>query len=193
MMVDTKQRWAFITCPKTGTETMYSVLPRFGGVRYGRFHEHTPPPWVRRAHCFGLVRNPYARAISAWLSNMHRAPEEPPKPWKLKLCRDSLELVPYLRYFLCTRNRGPRPLPYNSQSRWYAGLPVGRFLHTETLEADFNALPFVTEPVEMPHENATEHGPWQESMTPEVVRLVNEWAGADFETFGYERLEPCDF
>ena len=67
----------------------------------------------------------------------------------------------------------------------------------ETLEEDFNKLPFVTNYIELPLLNNTikknpkhpEFKPrphWEEMITPKIGALINQMYEQDFKRFGYE-------
>jgi len=69
---------------------------------------------------------------------------------------------------------------------------VDRIIRVETLLDDVNALPFVKEPVQIPHERQSNASSLP--MTNQIIEFVNNFYRADFEAFGYpfdERLDAA--
>jgi len=198
MIVSRGWQAIYISCPKTGTNTLYKALAELGWQRHGQFHERNLPGGTRDFHKIGSVRNPYSRAVSAWWSNIKRPVEQGRQmgnaTWVLRSEIRSTEFIDFCRWLL---NQNPRrvlqsyrPALYGSQAAWYQGIPIDTWLHTETLDTDLRALPFIPAGVKLGRENATSnvYGDWHDYMTPETVELINRWAEPDFDQFGYEKL-----
>ena len=76
------------------------------------------------------------------------------------------------------------------QCRWYNRIDAEVLpLHLENINVEFHSLPFVDKEVEIPHMLKRSHASWDDLKTDEIVSLANEWAGEDFEKFGYEKEE----
>ena len=188
VMIGEENKFAFVSCPKTGTHTMYEVLPRFGGKRFAGMHHRRVPRGATGFCKFGIVRNPYSRAVSAWWSNVQRPLRSGAVPRQRGL--HGHDLIHFAEYLLTQSEHPGKPQLFGNQSRWYHGTPLDVMLRTETLEQDFNRLPFVGEHVTLPMINASEGcGPWRDYMTPAIVELLDEWAEPDFAKYGYERID----
>ena len=121
------------------------------------------------AFTFSFCRNPYDRAVSMWAFNN-------------KVRNLDISFTEFCRE-LDNWTWGHRiRLP---QATWVDGIDfVGYF---ENLEEDFGILcdKLGIERRPLPHENATEHGPWQEYYTEETQRIVLSYYAVDFGRFGY--------
>jgi hypothetical protein len=80
---------------------------------------------------------------------------------------------------------------YAPQSRLlcHDGRPLfDTLLHFESLQKDWQCLrPRFSLPP-LPHNHKTEHPPWQEMFTPDLLRVVRSKYAEDFTRFGYETL-----
>lgn len=62
-------------------------------------------------------------------------------------------------------------------------------LKLESLEEDFNALPFVTKHISIPKPQKKNYPHWSKLIDAEAGQLINDIYAKDFEYFGYEMLE----
>ena len=196
MMVLRKSGHLFMSCPKTGTMSLYVALMECGGVRHGAWHEREAPRRGRPFNWIGAVRNPYSRATSLYSYLMFPPPE---RAWHGRrprtFCGDDQSFESFAAWLatLTTRPSGAPEL-FASQSLWYRGKPIKTFLRTETLEDDFARLPFsgpigrLPGKIPLPRINTSGSRSWEDLATPRALELVNRWAEPDFERFGYERL-----
>jgi hypothetical protein len=176
---------------------MYDVLPSYGGVRVGGFHDRRVPKHAAGWMKLGIVRDPYDRALSIW--------------WATQFSKGNKDIIAsvtrtqgeYNFKAFClwmsgkfTRGRhgihGARWGLFRPMHEWYKKVRITHWLHTESLEAEFNALPFVEAPVKLPYVNTSAEKKkgrptLEDAMTPDIQAIIEEWAGEDFETFGYKR------
>lgn len=140
---------------------------------------------------WGFVRNPYDRALSTYsgfqqhegmvqTSYIRRDESFPDFLQRLPSCMKNPEFNatrPHFWHqtlFLC-RSTGEVMVDF-----------VGRF---ENLLSDWaHICQRIGIDVELEHLNRTEHEPWQEVYTPEMLAVINEVYECDFKTFGYEMI-----
>ena len=168
----------FVSTPKCATHTLFDVMEKhFGGVRIGKIHTRPPATRYRDHFIFTVVRNPYDRAVSSWTWAQNC--EHPDR------VRQDVG-GPDFPSFAKGLSRGRHAwMPCINQTTWQSAFNPTAVIHIENLQDEFNALPFVTEPIELPCLNKWEHPPWRELMTEEIAGWIRQWAGPDFENFGY--------
>ena len=178
-----KNHWLFVSTRKCATNAMYDCLP---GERVGKgFH---PRPQARLAPLhWTIVRNPYDRAVSIWASTCRREGDK--YGIKALLKTDHPGFADFARRCLAGNlDWAPRdPWLFKNQSEWIEEMLIDRIVHFETLSEE---LPGIVGPVDLRISNASNHAAWQEYMTPETIGIINKWAAADFERFGYEQIDP---
>lgn len=197
MMLMHRHKHLFMSCPKTGTMSIYLALMECGGVRHGKWHQRKAPPRARGYRWIGAVRNPYSRAVSLWRYLLFPSPERKLQTAGVRRAIGSDHGFPRFCLWLVRQGRRPGPALFCSQERWYRGKPIKKWLRTESLEDDFCRLAFSSPigraagQIAFHRLNTTEHKPWREVIDdhPDAIPLVNEWAGNDFEVFNYERIE----
>ena len=116
------------------------------------------------------VRNPYARFLSMF--SFFRK-------------RTGIETIE--EYF--PHAQPPISLELKHTPPGCAPIRIDRIIRVESLHADVNALPFVREPVELPHERKTQSELMP--LTRQIVDFVNNVYRADFETFSYSYHEQA--
>lgn len=190
MFICEKPKVVFVAIPKTGTRSIYKVLKReYGGFMYKEHLPVIPQRW-RRYFSFCVVRNPYDRVCSAYWSICQRKGDRTKYLARFR----RLGLPNTLKSFLLVikRQRNRRELP---QCKFVVRNRMDQILRYETLQEDFNTLPFLKEPVTLPWANSTttnktEKTPqtrphWKELVTPETGQMINEMFTRDFEMFEY--------
>ncbi len=73
MILSRKNKYVFISTPKTGSHTFFKLLvEQFDGTRMGgEFHRTEMPPNTDGFTVFSTVRNPYDRLVALWNSLLH--------------------------------------------------------------------------------------------------------------------------
>lgn len=190
MIILRKQRALFVSTPKCATNTIYHLLQEhFGGERLGpHFHRRDVPAEFRDWFVFSVVRNPYSRAVSTW--------------WRTVMDKTAKRIFAHapggedLATFVRWLATKPPEAEYRrlcySQAEWLAPVKPNRVLRLEHLRDELWSLPWWdVEVVKLPRRNQC-HGRkrWWLYLTEDAVRAVEDWAGPDFDTFGYSRKVP---
>ena len=193
----------YVANPKTGTRSVYRWLrEQFGGVMV-QDHLRVIPSRVLLTPgivFWTTVRNPYDRIASAWWSTTMRAEDRYRHRESLDRLYGGHGLLEYVRWLLDdpAGGRGVTRGHFWSRSNQTTFLALARphlalVLRTEDLPDVLRRLPGACrlKVNRFPRENvSSDRPPTAELMTPDVVELVNEWAGPDFDEFGYQRIEP---
>jgi hypothetical protein len=200
-MLSLSYGWLFVHVPKTGGNSLQSVLAPYsddrlvaGGIRDGieRFevtgpttrHKHfslkdysdaMPPDTFARLFKFSVVRNPWERAIS-WYFSPHRWALEGRHPiWSLEEFHSNLsKMTPAI----------------DMLSLGGSCQVIDMLLRFENLAADAQILfsRLAVSHLTLPHRNrSSRKADWRKyySMYPELTQLVADLFGADAEAFGY--------
>jgi hypothetical protein len=203
MIVDHDRQFVFISTPKAGTHTMFALLGELYGLQRlpGGFHRKEVPPEARHYTRFTVVRNPYVRAVSVWWHLLFR--DRYRDKWRPII--GTLDFRGFLRWLVDSPeppvNRGDVVL--RPQHAWLANARPIQWLRLERLESEFAGLPFVGDeaPRHIPRRlssgssaDVSDYGDWRSvfacggpAYAAECARLVERWAGKDFELFGYAR------
>ena len=197
MIISHAYKFVFLDVPKTASLSLDTVFEKqYGGKlvkpppesKLGEKHSRVIPLAGADYLKVTCVRDPYSRMVSFWHHTRNTQQQE---IRRLKLTGfDS-----FLDHCLMVTDKYPADhtngFDYRYFSMWKYLEPTGydTVMRLESLESDFNKLPFVTTPVQLPNRNKTNNGEtWQELQTPERTEKINAWAGKDFEVFGYTRL-----
>ncbi len=188
-----EHRWAFIDVPKCASQAIeHALRTQLGGVRPRR-HWNRLPPECRGYQTFAVVRNPYERAISCWWG-MCKKPHGD-KYGVIKAVGDD-GFIPYLRWV--NQARPTRWPGFIAQSVWLSRLacqrslsdPAPIVLRFESLAEGMRTLPFGVG-LEIGRRNVSKDRPAAaELLNHESMELIQEWAGADFDHYGYSRGVP---
>jgi len=186
----------FVAIPKTGTRSIYYILKnQYGGKLY---KEHLPviPKQFIHYFSFCVVRNPYDRICSAYWSLCHRQGDRYGYKGMFAKRRQPNTLVSFLDAIKLDFQRRRRELP---QYKFHEENRIDQILRYETLQEDFNTLPFLTNPVTLPRSNSTTEGrtkatpkprpPWEQLVTVEAGQMINEMFAKDFKLFNYKKKE----
>jgi hypothetical protein len=148
---------------------------------------------------FSTCRNPYDRLVALWNSILFSNGNRPDKhgyrdTWLSVLRNDDFETFAKfaakhkddIEYVAKVR----MPTLMTPQYRWYDKLPAHTIpLHLENIKDEFNALTFVEHEVNIPHALKRTHASWDELKNERIIHYANQWAGKDFEKFGYIKEE----
>lgn len=189
-MILRKGRWLFISTMKNATNTLYDLLarPEVGGVWAGNAGFHSIPARRHAPLHWTCCRNPYDRAVSIWASTCMR--DENRKRYDAYQAIKKAGGVPecfddFAKYVLDAQPVLRNPWLWRNQSDWQDQFICDKVIHVEHLKAEIlEHLDFVL-PVG-PCRNPSPHYSWQTYYFNNMTKtLVQKWAGADFERFGY--------
>lgn len=160
---------------------MYVALTEFcdGHRNPGNFHQNIIPAKYRGYLSWTLTRNPYSRLLSAWCYVCKR-PDE-----LVKLHTRNADFPAFVEA-VASKDKDPLQWPI-AQWRWLAPARIDMALQLEACPEVLRALPFWHDGIVLPRYNQTNHSPWQSYYTPDLRELARQWAGHDFELFGYAR------
>lgn len=183
MVISRSLNYTFITTPKCGTNTLFSILiERYEGVRVGDFHcrdLHYAPPG---SFIFTICRNPFTRAVSIWWSTCMRGHD---RYGLRRACGNGDDFETFITWVAGLESR---PITIQNQTEWQRDIRFDRILRLESLKSEFESLPFVHGPIEnFPELNTTVYNrmPARHYLTPPAVEAIKKWARPDFERFGY--------
>lgn len=186
MIVSEKGRFVFVSMPKAGTRSMYAALSkRYGGRRLkGHHHRNDVPLKFRGWFTFSICRNPYDRAVSLWWSTCKR----PGDRYGFLKASGGHTFEPFIRWLVDNWQKTHQPMA-QPQHTWLKPVRLDRVLRFERLPDEVQALPFWQSGVALPWKNQTvrDRPPASTFITPDTANLVQQWAGEDFERFGYTR------
>lgn len=173
--VNLEEEWVFIHVPKTGGTSMERVLDIRGTMHLTAKAQRGKHP---EYFLWGFVRHPCDRILSAYYYEC-RAERKP-------VCFEGL------RAYVKSPPKKLHTIPQSEFTHESDRLLldfVGRF---ESINRDFKILcdrlriPSVTLPVA----NRTEHPPWTELFTTDMMRQTQRNFSADFELFDYDPFTP---
>ena len=193
--------------PKNGGTSLWQVIGKPPEVDYRTTHA-TVEEWRRimgderyeDAISFAVCRNPYDRVYSAWSYLAGDIPISTTWPglkankqWVIHSSGPDCTF----EHFLMNATNIQHHEHFIPQTKWLGegGDDVKHLLRFESLAeewAEFCALVGLdVEP--LPHRNASEHGPWEDAYTPEMIERANELYAQDFDALPYEMLSPEQF
>jgi len=180
--------------PKTGTTSVEMSLMKIGGEPF--YWEHPKHlkhscfmvPQLQDYYVFATVRNPYTLVLSKfqygniWRGNPNENTQKN-----------------FEKYVLSMPNAGPRRACLHQIKNLSVGFTrkkpknhidykIHSFLKLESLEEDFNKLPFVKQPIKVPHLYKTKQ--YGLLYTPPMVKRVLRNFRPDFDFFEYEEEIP---
>lgn len=131
-------------------------------------------PSIRASFTFAVCRNPYSRAVSLWA-------------FRRQMRHPSLNAtkLPEFPDWIAAAAAGEDP-EMGSQAEYLAPVRLDALLRFEHIAAEVKRLPFWRPgPLPMTHQTHGSREWWQNYITPETAPLVQQWAGRDFDEFGY--------
>lgn len=197
MILSRSYKYVFISTPKTGSHSFFNLLEKeFDGERqWPDFHRTEMPSKTNGYTIFSTVRNPYERLVALWNSLLFSNDKfNYRETWLAALRSDDFTI--FCKFAAKHKN----DIEYNStvnmprlmipQHRWYKKMPDNVIpLHIENIDEEFHQLDFVDKRVTIPHALKRNHSSWDDLKTEEIIHYANEWAGDDFEKFGYVKEE----
>ena len=189
MLVCDEHKFVFLRIPKTASRSISKALTGMFDCRtVGYHHNNKVPKELMEYFCFAVVRNPYERAISAWL-HWEKDLQKHGKNlfFNSYLERNSQPCFPEMtrEYLLLMGDSDNEYWKTQSEFIEEANANV-HVLKYENLEEDLNALPFI-EKIEPPLVGKQNYGNWRDYYGWELETRVFQHQKADFENFGYKR------
>lgn len=191
----------FIAVPKTGTRSIYRVLQDHYSGRRIQDHLQIVPEQYKNFFTFIVKRNPYDRACSTYWAMCRRNPSFDQYGWlanfKLKDLENTLE-----NFLSVAKSRKNYKINHSIQQyKFHNRNRIDQILRFENLQEDFNKLPFIKTPVELPRINITvdikstpkkvriSRPHWKDIVDDKSIKLINEIYAKDFKLLGYEMIK----
>jgi len=194
MIVNDLLQFVYFNIPKTGTQSIDPVLIATGGqvVRANNVspgaqsHYRHIPEHAKHYKKIISVRNPYTRMLSMYNFELGRNSENAVGKTFEQYCSWALDLTinvdaytnddKVYRYFPCWKYAEPNGWDY--------------VVKTESIHADLNAISILRNITTIPHNNKSKGVTWEQAKTSKIIHIINQWAGKEFETFGYDKISP---
>tara|TARA_Y100000296_G_scaffold79589_1_gene103779 strand:- start:1649 stop:2236 length:588 start_codon:yes stop_codon:yes gene_type:complete len=192
MIVSEKFEFVFVSTPKTGTHTMYEMLPRLFGAKQqeGPYHRLDIPEKFQDFFTFTTVRNPFERMVSIWHALIER---DNYRPIFLPLVgtEDFEGFVKWLTSLSDeTKPKGKGGVLMHTQSYWLRNTDLDDFLQIEDVDAQFSKLNFVKNSKidipTLPKVLARKHLTWKDVQSDRCREMIVNWARDDFINFNYD-------
>lgn len=198
MLIVPNRNLIYIDVPKTASSSIELVLQKvYGGTMY-----YTHP--TLKKHCREIpedkkdwvklvsVRNPYERIISHYFFHIKRGVLDKIVPSCHPNEHTDENLDIFLDHHVSLINR-----PSNIEDQevyrlfplWKYLEPIGWdiFVKVETLLQDLIDKDILPKPILLPKVHDNPHTSWNNLKTQERKEKIQEWAGIDFELFGYKK------
>ena len=180
MIICDKNRYVYIDVPKTGSTSLDEFFLRGGGRRFlpnngNKKHCREIPPHAADYDIIVSVRNPYKRIVSQYFFYQYI------NDWF-----KGLSFEDFMDRFLENLSTEEK---YVLFPIWKYIEPIGQpdyVIRMEHMQEDLARLPYL-KGMELAHRNKTK-GKGSIELTPERIEKINQWAGRDFELFGYLKL-----
>jgi hypothetical protein len=171
----------FVTTPKSGSHTGFKLMQDYFGAKGGFNHSTQTPANLGDYYKFTFVRNPYDRFCSLY----HACVINDKKKFVPRHARK--HIINYAQWMVkCTKKRRfPRRKLMAPQWLYHEHSRLDNYIQIEHAQEEFRRA-FPDKNIVMPHELRRDHVTWDEVKTPKLIELVNEWAGKDFEFYGYK-------
>jgi hypothetical protein len=186
VLISNKHKFVYIDIPKTGSISIEQFFQKnYAGTRLHpdeKYQKHRLdiPEQYQNYEKIISVRNPYDRFVSYFF--YHR---------KKRYSPQGLDTLEQFGEYLVKLPKSLDRDIYLFYPMWRYIEAVGEYdtvLKLECLEEDLLQLGFVKQVVNLPYSNKTMHPSWDEIQTPHLTDLVHEWAGKDFDLFGYDKI-----
>lgn len=175
-----------ITIPKCGSRSMQHWCEYYGtNIVEGMHGMSADPADYKGRFVFAPIRSPYSRALSLWkhtreLYDYDQSLERMLIEFMVEEERGELFLRKDVFRYAQIQYMKKCEFPFNE-------VPI-TWVRMENFNEELGALPI---PSHNPIcEGKTAGDSWTEipTLSPEAIRLVNEWASEDFEVLGYDKL-----
>ena len=204
MLICDRDKWVYVSVPRTASLTVRSVLAGAYPLRRRRRgegeHGQIVPADCKNYHKWAVVRNPYARALSIWLFREARGVAFVAEHASLRgraryvsLPTNVLAPARFEDWMVWVNEHADQFPPVACCSRYLQQAKPDTVIKTEQLaeglrdvapQAD-SKLPYRgSSAMLLPRVERIRY------LTPTAVSLVKRWAQADFELYGYPK-EPA--
>lgn len=198
MLIVPSKKLVYIDVPKTASSSIEQILQQVYGGRM--FWTH---PTLRK-HCRDIpednktwtklvsARNPYERIISHYFFHIKRGVLNKIVPGchPSEHTEDNLDRFLDHHVSLISKDSNTTDQEvYRLFPLWKYLEPIGWdvFVRVENLLEDLLDKDILQKPVLLPRVHNNPHISWANLKTPERREKIQEWAGIDFELFGYKR------
>ena len=197
-MINHEQQYIFIHVPKAGGNSIKEALgiPKFPGDHSRISHEKYND--FLHYFKFAFVRNPYARAVSAYFflkeggmvkPNGVRVDERPAK--RVAKYKDFCDFIKNDRHFSSMVHFKAQTIPLQSEpSKKIDNIDfIGK---CENMQNDFNTIcdKIGIPHQQLPHKNKSKHGHYAQYYDDETREIITEKFAIDIENFGYKFEDP---
>lgn len=170
------KKFVYIGIPKTGCSSLYWTIEEAFGINRAKarrqFAISRAAVLRTKALCFTIVRNPFARIVSAWADKERRY--------------HNVSFAKAVEFAISRRDGPDRHYLPQSMFLFHDGRPlVHHFIRHENLAKAFEPLRKHYGLARLPHHNRSEHRPYQEHYTPPIRRMVEDHFARDLELLGY--------
>lgn len=184
-----EKKLIYIDPPKTGSTSLDNYFKRHCKGRHIKYHPSVQkhmreiPDEFSDFDVVASVRNPYTRLFSLYKMDI-----------RLKLSWHGVRLDNFDNYAqdvlnVCkshsSDNHDQSVYRYFSCSKYLEIFQLKEFIRMEEMVLDLQKLGFNASPSKQNSGNYKET--WLDNARPDTIAIINEWAGEDFQLYGYER------
>ncbi len=209
MVISDELKYVYVDIPKTGSRSLVRVLEnQFAGKATPRNHQPVfrhPEKWEDYFK-FCVVRHPYDRLCSLWWATCCRVERNHVYQYLQEMKENTFyEFIQ--AYYNRTKTIDPNTYFFKQGNLWSCHavpqnvylecIDYDRVLRFETLQEEFNSLPFVNEYIELPVVNATTaknkytntklRPATKEIITQQEKDLIYDLFTEEFEILGYDK------
>ena len=195
MIVSHDHKFAYMNIGKTGSITIGTLFETdFNAFVWKNWDQTAQRPKCAPQHICHLpeqfedymvitsVRNPFTHELSRYT---HGNPNYRKDPITMGGFKKWLKRK-WMETYFSKLNMSEKYNPPKGCAKY----KIDYIIKLESIEKDFNSLPFITEPLKVPHRNKTQNPQDKLFYTEELADLVREKRAIDFELFGYSKELP---
>jgi len=195
MIISHALEYVYIGIPRTASKSMNRwLMDHYQGEWHDYHHSWRVPEEAAAYTIFTIVRNPYERMVSGWFMLPWSDPNPPPVEPTEHFAELMRQNIPMKDGTAVTAGHNVPEAGMN-QANFCRRAGVNLVLHFEELPACLTKLPFVDPDNIPPLPHKEERGTrpsgnfFSVFTGPEDEALFWEYAGEDFEAFGYQRYD----
>lgn len=182
MYINNNLKFVYVSITKTGSRSIIKLLQdTYGCDNIGHPMAVIPKPY-EDYYSFLVVRNPYERMVSWWWAICKAEGDRYGHKRELREAGLTESLSDFA---ILWERKGD----YSQAVHITTNKKIDKVLKLESIEEDFNSLPFVTSPVTIPKINTHARPSWQELLDDKSEKLIRRIYSDDFKLFGYDFLE----